>query len=364
MPGAYVNVQAPGVRTLLLGTGRGHYGMVVAADGTIVPGVSVEADAGGAFAVAVPTGVRMTLYAQPRSGSWNAVGGDQTYATAPQHVEIVVPRPVVLRVTRDGKPVRRATVRLESAPGQPGLGVQTNRTDDHGEMWLQLGERRVVVAAYGERRRSVPRTLGPEDARKQYELALDVALAELRVELIGEMPVRNTWLKWTRPDGTIGGSERLKRGDAAGPFRIELEPGTWVLRAAATDGERNGKFLMPVERTIDVPEAGLTLTLPAVFGGQLHVHATDAAGVHVAGTCRLVDGTGAERSPTFLVWSANRTWGSRGAPGELKPGGPNECDEILAAGEYTALLDFGALGSRRERVTIRARELTELRVRF
>ena len=48
----------------------------------------------------------------------------------------------------------------------------------------------------------------------------------------------------------------------------------------------------------------------------------------------------------------------------VKAGGPNKCDEILASGDYTVLLDFGASGSRRERVTIRPREVTELRVRL
>ena len=57
-------------------------------------------------------------------------------------------------------------------------------------------------------------------------------------------------------------------------------------------------------------------------------------------------------------------FGSRGAPGEVKAGAPNECDEILASGDYTVLLDFGASGSRLERVTIRPREVTELRVRL
>ena len=365
MPGAYVSAYCPGLRTILLGTRVGHYSLVVREDGTIVSSVSVVADDNGAFVVAAPAGVRMSLSAQPRSGSWNSVSSSaKTTASAPQHVDVVVPRPVVLRVTREGSPVRRATVRLEAAPGSPSLGVQTNRTDDHGEMWLQLGEHRVVIAAYEGSLRSAPRTLGPEDAGKQYELALENALAQVRVEFAGDVPVRNTHLRWNRADGTAGGSEHLKRDDSASPFLIHVEPGTWKLRAGPSHGERNGLFLMPVERSIDVPPEGLDLTLPAVFGGQLHVHATDSAGVHVAGACRIIDGSGAERLPTFLVWSANRTFGTRGAAGEVKAGGPNECDEILSSGDYTVLLDFGASGSRRERVTIRPREVTELRIRL
>jgi len=365
IPGAYVNVYAPGLRTILLGTGRGHYSLVVRDDGTLVSSVSVVADDNGAFTVAAPAGLRMILSGEPCSGgSWNSFSSATTAATAPQHVDVVVARPIVLRVTKGGSPMGRATVRLEAAPGARYIGVQTTEADGRGEMWLQLGEQRVVVSAYDGNLRSAPRTLGPDDAGKQYELALDNALAEVRVEFAGDVPVHNTQLKWSRADGTMDESERLKRDDLEGPFVIHVEPGTWTLRAGPCDGERNGRFLMPVERSIEVPPEGLDVTLPAVFGGQLHVHATDSAGVHVAGSCRIVDGTGSERLPTFYVWSAHRTFGTAGNPGEVKAGGPNECDEILASGDYTVLLDFGALGSRRERVTIRPREVTELRVRL
>jgi len=279
----------------------------------------------------------------------------------------MVPSPIALRVVRDGVPVPRAIVQLQEAPGQPSLGVQTNRTDEHGEMWLQLGSQHVVVVGIDGPRRSAPRTLHPADVGKQFDLALENTLAEVAIEFTGDQAVRNMKVTWKRADGTGGGTERLQRDASGGPFRIHVEPGAWTLRVGSSEDQRsggNGLFLLPVERAIDVPPTGLAITLPAAFGGHLHVHATDAAGVHVAGTCRLVDRTGAERSPMFLVWSANHTWGTRGTPGELKPGGPNECEEILVEGEYTAILDFGSLGVRRENVRIRSREVADLRVRL
>jgi RNA polymerase sigma factor (sigma-70 family) len=364
MPRAFVNVYASGGRTLLLGTAIGHYTITVAADGRVATGNSVRADQAGAFTAAVPAGVGMAVTAQPASGAWNAVGGAAVRVVAPQHVEIVVPRPIALAVVRDGKPAPRATVRLESAPGRRSLGVQTNRTDERGEMLLQLGDEHVVVTALDGPRRSAPRALSPDDVGRRFELVLDQQLAELRVDVRGDVAVRNVQLQWKRADGSFGGSERLRRDDATVPFRVHVEPGPWRLFVGPTPGDAASPFLLAADRAVDVPEGGLDVVLPAEFGGELHVAATDAAGVHVAGTCRLVDATRAELLPTFLVWSAHRTWGSRGVPGELKAGGPNECERTLPAGDYEMSLDFGARGSRRERVTIRPREVTVVRVRL
>ena len=124
-------------------------------------------------------------------------------------------------------------------------------------------------------------------------------------------------------------------------------------------GERNGMYLLPIERDIDVGAAKVELRLPAAFGGTFTFSATDSSGLHVAGTCRVLAADGSERNERFLVRGVRQ-----GEPGELLGGGVNEFTSILAPGDYELQLDFPEHGARRTRMTIKPREVTEVRVRL
>lgn len=91
-------------------------------------------------------------------------------------------------------------------------------------------------------------------------------LVELQVEFDSKITVRTAKFTWKCADGRKA-TETLKRGDNSGPFRLWLDPGDYELHVAAGSGERNGTFLLPVDRTFNTRSIN-KLVLPARFGSS------------------------------------------------------------------------------------------------
>ena len=99
------------------------------------------------------------------------------------------------------------------------------------------------------------------------------------------------------------------------------------------------------------------------FGGRFVVHATDSRGLYVAGTCRVLDASGTDRTSMFVTRIDDRSM-NVGNPGEVMAGGPNEFSAILLPGEYLLEFDFPEHGSQRQRVTVKPREVADVRIRL
>jgi hypothetical protein len=249
----------------------------------------------------------------------------------------------------------------DAAVTQATLEIAGDRALSSGansEFRLVLGTT-LRVRASRARLRSPWREIGPTDAGTTIDLPLQAALTEVSIEFEGDFRVRNTIITWRRDDG-LQGREHLLRDDRPGAFQVFLEPGTYHLSAGPGGGERNGFFLLPSERDVDVGAEPVSLRLPAIFGGTFTVMATDSSGVHVAGTCELRDRAGTDCTATFRLENG----GPSGRAGELLAGGTNSFNRVVAPGDYELLCDFGAHGAHRAVVTIKPREVSEVRIRL
>jgi hypothetical protein len=269
-------------------------------------------------------------------------------AIAPQRVEFRLPRPVVLRALDGDTPVAQATLEIA---GEPASGAIT-------ECRFVLATT-LRVRASRERLRSRWRDIGPADAGTTIDLPLQAALTEVSIEFDGDFRVRNTVVHWRRDDG-VEGREHLMRDDRPGAFQVFLEPGLYHVSAGPGGGERNGVFLLPSERDVEVGAETVSLRLPALFGGTFTVMATDSGGLYVAGTCQLHDRAGADHTASFRLENG----GNNGRNGELLGGGTNTFTRVLPPGDYELMCDFGAHGAHREIVTIKPRETTDVRIRL
>jgi hypothetical protein len=178
------------------------------------------------------------------------------------------------------------------------------------------------------------------------------------IEFDADIRIRNASIHWRRADG-VDGRENLLRDDRPGSFEIFLEPGRCHLTAGAGEDVGNGVFLLLVERDRDAAATRIELRLSAAFGGRFTLSATNSSGLHVAGTCRVLAADGTKRNDRFLVRGARQ-----GEPGELLAGGVNECTNVLPPADYELQLDFPEHGAQRTRITIKPREVTEVRIRL
>jgi hypothetical protein len=323
--------------------------------GTLLPAATATSDDAGGFALPGVPGA--ALIVQIRSlGSALDHGVlpaplDQS-VVAPQAVEFVLPRPVRLRVEGGGPAAKPAVVEIDGG-GRHGV-------DRSGEL-LVVPTLPVRVRAVREQHRSPWRSIGPGDAGATIALPLATDLTEVAFDFDGDFPVRNTTVQWQRDDGATG-SEHLLRDDRNGPFRIFLEPGRYRLQAGPGGGERNGAFLLPVERDLEVGAERVEVRLPAAFGGSFTVMATNRAGLWVGGRCQLLAASGEPVPVRFRV--QERGDQTIGGDGELLPEGTNACTSVLPAGDYELLCDVGEQGAVRQPFRIRPREVTEVRLRL
>lgn len=325
-----------------------RYAVHVHASGAASPLVEIETENDGSFTLpAVPgAAVEVALVALPDA----RLVGDAPVRSAvpPQEVEFVLPPPVALRVLADGRAVPRARVEFE--------GRGANDTDVDGGLGV------VVLAPVRVRASSGPLQsawldVAPTAAGSTLPIELRSVRVPTSIEFEGEFRVRNCIVEWRAGDGRTG-REHFLRDDRGGPFELFLLPGHYQLRIGPGGGEANGVFLLPSERDVDVTGEPVRLVLPASFGGSFTVIATDSSGLYPGGRCEVHDGSGADVTDCFTVD------GTRGARGELLPGGANTFVSILPPGDYELLFDFGQLGARRAVVAIKPREITDVRVRL
>ena len=321
-------------------------------DGSLTTIASARTDEFGKFVLPATAGVAADV-ALGTLFDMHVIGGSPTRAVVPpQRVEFVVPRPVALHATKNGR--RVAKPRFEFDDARPATG------NSDGELDVVLFESTRVRASHN-RSRSAWQDLTVEQAGTTIALELADALSPVSIEFEGDFRVRNATIEWSSSDDRRG-RQHVMRDDTGGPFELFLEPGQYRLRIGPGGGERNGVFLLPVERDVAVDAEPVKLVLPAVFGGTFVLIATDPNGLHVAGTCRVVAANGDDVTDHFTV---DRNGSSpQGRPGEVMSGGPNRFTRILAPGDYELECDFVEHGARRGRVTIKPREVTEVRIRL
>ena len=321
-------------------------------NGTISPLASATSGSDGSFVLpAVPGAtVDVVVTALPDMlliGEW-----PKQAAAPPQRIEFALPLPVQLRVTRAGGPRAGATIEMEEPWPAKSAGPD-------GVVSLLSMLPSLRMRGVDGRLRSEWATIVPESAGTTLALELTELVTEVSIDFEGEFPVRNAMFRWRRDSGGKG-QRHLQRGDGSGPFQLFLEPGRYSLRADPAPGERNGTYLLPIAHDFDVAQDPVKLVLQAQFGGRFVVHATDRNGLYVPGTCRVVDAAGADRTDRFVVRDDARV----GKPGELMAGGPNEFARILPPGEYLLEFDFGEHGAPRQRVRLKARGVTDVRIRL
>lgn len=318
-------------------------------NGTLLPGASADTDDDGAFTLPGLLGQALDVTVVRLQEATLVGTGPRARLVPPNRTELVLPRPVRIRVVQDRAPVPHAQLAI--------AGVRTLTAGATGTVDVVCLQA-IRVRADRERWRSRWIDLGPAAAGTTVTLPLEVEVGEVSLEFEGEFPVRNTLVHWRCDDGREG-HQHLLRDDRGGPFRLFFQPGHYHLVAGPGGGERNGLFLLPAEREIDVAvTTPVSLRLPARLGGMLTIDATDPNGLHAPGTCRVFDAAGVDCSDRFAV--AER----EGAIGELLPGGGNRLARILPPGPYHLTMDFGALGAHERQVAIRPREVTEVRLRL
>lgn len=270
---------------------------------------------------------------------------------------LTLPRPVTLQPTQEGAP---CTAQFEFDDRQPG------ETERHPGSVVMLA-RRVAVRAVEKSLCSAWTDLDPSHAGTTVALELaqqrtEVSLAIDRVEEV----------KLVRTECTDErGRHSAQRWNRRDPIALHLEPGRWQLAIEVWCGPPEwAQQPLVVDRTIDVGTAPLRLEVPLERGGTFTVTASGRVGRFASGTFRVLDATGRDRSAAFTVhWiserpshSAAALWSRR--VGELVPRGTNEFGGVLREGTYDLLFDFVGYGKHRERVTIRAGETTEVKLRL
>ncbi|MEQ1634504.1 MAG: hypothetical protein ABL997_19130, partial [Planctomycetota bacterium] len=324
--------------------------------GAIAPIAFSTTGQSGAFVLPGLAGASTTLAVRNVEGTPPIGDSRQTTVVPPQRVELVVGDRLDVRVVHSGEPAPNALLEIEAPVGTIAQ-VTTPRT---GRLLLPVAAQTLRLRASLHAFRS---PWVEVDIRVQREVVLELgeALTEVRVEFDGSHRVRNAQFTWTRADGRVGSVHEV-RDDREGAFAVHLEEGHYRFRAAHAAGERNGTFLLPVERTIDVGREPQSLTLPAMFGGRLRVVATDALGLHAAGSCRVFGADGIDRTGRFAVddRGARRT----GTDAEILAGGPNEFEDLLPGGEYRLEFDFGRRGAMRRTVTVEPFAIAEVVVRL
>lgn len=268
---------------------------------------------------------------------------------APVEQMITLPFPVDLRAIHEGQLVPYARILMH---GRPPLRARAD-----GTRTALIATDAMVRAEQGALR-SPWQSIASSQLEQTVDFHMANELAALHVEFEGEFPIRNAAFHWQCKDGRKQ-TERLQRGDSSGPFEIWLEPGDYELRVEATDGERNGTYLLPITRNFNIRQKAptgpaLRLDLPAKFGGTFVMHVLDDKGQFLGGKLTVRDSMDKDR----LV----RMTGD-GKPGTF-PAERTTCQDVLPPGPYELIIDLGAKGVHRRYVVIKARETSPVALRL
>lgn len=333
-------------------------------NGTYAPAAVATTDAEGRFRLPAVAGVPCRLLVQAIDGVTIVGDHPTTAVTAPQQVFLKVPLPVQVHALRNGAAVPNAAIEIVQLATQlvvDGSQLPSVTSDAEGALRIVTTLPHLRLRASAGDARSAWRSIDTVRERS-VELELGTQLGELAIDFQGEFPVRNTFCRWTRDDGATG-SQHLLRDDRSGPFRMFLEPGRYQVRFGPAGGERSGLFLLPVERDVEIGSIPVSMTVPGLFGGRFTVFATDSRGAYVAGTCRVLDGSGTDRTAQFVCRDGDQDH-RVGAAGELLSGGPNEFGANLPPGDYLLEFGFPEHGAQQQRITITAREVLDVRLRL
>lgn len=267
-------------------------------------------------------------------------------------VEFRLPRAITLRAMANGEPMRDASFEVDSWQ-RP---IRTTK----GTLAI-VPNAAFRVRATKDTLCSSWRDVGPADASATIDLPLTAnGAGEVKLAFEGGSSLGTIYIAWRSSDGREGG-QFVRQVDSASTS-LFLEPGRHRLVFGEHGRLWNQIWFVPFETDVVVGAEPVTVTIPARRGGALFVHATDERGIHVAGTCRVFD---TKHDDVTDVFAVDRYAGPVvGAPGELLVDGPNRLTRILPPGEYELLLDFPGRGQRRERATLREREITRVHVRL
>ncbi len=319
--------------------------------GLLLPRGGTSTDRSGAFTLAAVPGRPQGVQVE-RLHEMHLLTPVQATAVPPQPIDLRLPRPIRLRALHRGAAQSHAIVELD--------GRGSLATNEAGVVDV-VTTTALRVRGARERLRSAWLDVPADAAGTTIDLQLTDERVAVAIDFDGDVRVRNTEIHW-RNDRGEQGRQHLARDDRSGPFQLFLEPGRYVLTAGPGGGERNGVFLLPVEREIEVATTPVELRLPATFGGTFTLMATDSSGLHLGGTCRVYDVDGTDRSGAFEVHADGEK--RQGKPGELLPGGTNHFTGMLPPGTYDLAVEFLHHGAVPQRVTIRPREVAEVRIRL
>lgn len=314
--------------------------------GGVAPAATLECNDDGVFSLPSLPGTALRVEVVSVHEGTLVGPSPSATAAAPAAASLVLPRPIVLRAVRDGQPVAMASFRFD---GHEKV-LTSARSGDLDCVVLAP----MQATAQDGRGISAPRRVAPEHGGQRIDLELSARLGALEVEFDGDAPVRNATFAW-RDDRGSWREQVLLRDDRSGPFRVHLPPGEQTLRVTAAPGERNGVYLLPIERTVTIGPEPRPLVLPARFGGTFVVHARDANGVPVTGTCRVFDADG---RPLDGEAKADPGDDPYARPGAMRWQG------VLPAGAYDVEVTLPTGATRRTRIRITPRHTTDLRLRF
>jgi len=302
----------------------------------------------GGFALACSAGRAVDLALVDLPG--DALFGALRRRAAPgTEVVFEVPRPISLHAMREGRDAEAAVLELSDGS-----------TMDSGESACFAEPMR--VRARLDELTSEPVDVGPAWPRGKVLLPLRAGATHVTLHPTGVSNVTTLTVEWRDGAGHRGraSSERGRRDRV----RMSFDPGHvhLTIRGMRRDSE-SVAYLVPVQRELDVGTTPIDLDVPMTVAGQMIVNATDARGRHVPGRCSMLDAAGVDRTTPFAVFPARSRTMQEGACGALLPGGPNAGGGI-PAGDYKVSFDFVGYGPRRERVTIRAGETTEVKLQL
>ncbi|MFN3243362.1 MAG: hypothetical protein ACE37K_17805 [Planctomycetota bacterium] len=315
-----------------------HTTLTVLADGTLAVSGDVPTGDDGRFEL--PAAPGQQVIAQVLTVlHMRIVGNLQLHvATAPARVDVVLPFTTTVRAVHQDQLQPHA--RLVSERGQ------SLRFEKDGTRQLLVAEPTVVRADRGVLR-SDWTALDVGDDHRTVDLQLTDSMVELAIEIEAEPRVRNATFAWQRSDGRRT-EEARQRDDRELPFRLFVEPGTYRLRITAGPGERNGTFLLPIERTVTVASTPTRMTVQAKFGGRFACNVLDRAGRRLPGTVAVHGVDGSVRRAAMH---------DGGKPGVLHDDDVSVYADVLPPGPYRLVFDLGVHGVHERYVQIVAREV-------
>jgi len=311
-------------------------------NGRMATETTTTTDAKGAFELPFADGTRLELCVIGLM-NMDLLGEPRFVVSRGEAMSFTLPSPLTLRATRNGEPVDAS---FETAAGG------WLRPDRNGDVDVVVMQPTKVRAAF-EGACSEWIHVTPEQAGTESTVELVHPRGLVRIEC--DTQLHSAVIEWRGADGRQGRYDQPRTRDRDVPFVWWTEPGRYHLRICASDDH-----LIPFECNVDVGSEPAVVRLPAIRGGRFTVFATDASGIPLPGTCRVTDAAGREVRGVFVRKDrANEP----SQPGVL-PAGAATFDPVVPPGDYDLLLDFGAFGMRRERVTVRPYETIEVRVQL